>query len=302
MPFPATLTLVTVTIQADLPPSGGATGWVEFTSPVPLLGATDGSIVPTFTRRADLAADGSASIQLPATNDPQWVPTGWAYAVEGRVGGTTITGTLQLDYQTASVQLADLLQVDGAAETGVSYIPLSQRGVALGVASLDADGLIPTAQLPPGAGDNIVSTQITDSTVTGRAVLTAADAAAGRTALGALSTGGGTVTGDLTVQGVLRATDAATIELGADVNLYRASANKLGTDDAFDVGGNLHSYGNISTDGSATVAGTNVLNAIAACTSIYYWNGSSYDIVNGANVYVGGTGPVSPVNGDVHFP
>jgi hypothetical protein len=301
MPFPATLTQVTVTIQADLPPTGGATGWIEFSSPRPLLGATDGSIVPRFTRRADLAADGSASIQLPATNDPQWAPINWAYAVEGRIAGQTITGTLQLDYQDATADFAALFQPDGAAVAGQSYLLVSQRGAASGVASLDANGLIPTGQLPPGAGDNIVSTQITDSTATGRAVLTAANAAAGRTALGALSTAGGTVTGDLAIQGTLRVTPGAVVEIGPDTNLYRAGTNKLGTDDALDVGGQLHSYTGISTDGSITAGGTNLVSAIAACTSIYYWNGSSYDLVTAANVYVGGTGPAVPTNGDVVF-
>lgn len=140
MAFPATLTLVTVGIQCDFPPSGAATGWFDFIADAPLLGAADNAIVPPFTLRATLAADGSATIQLPATNDPQWSPSGWAYRVDGRVGGSVITGTLQLNYQTASVQLADLLQVDGAAVAGTSYLLTSQRSVASGVAGLDADG------------------------------------------------------------------------------------------------------------------------------------------------------------------
>jgi hypothetical protein len=238
VPFPATLTLVTVGIQCDFPPSGAATGWFDFTAARPLLGAADNAIVPPFTERATLATDGSASIQLPATNDPQWSPSGWAYAVEGRIGGQTITGTLQLDYQTASVHLADLLQVDGAAVTGTSYILTSQRSVASGVAGLDADGDVINAagekvgeaagggisetivnakgdliaataadtvtRLPVGTNgqvltaasgeatglvwDTLTAADVTDSTATGRSVLTAADAAAGRTALSAAST------------------------------------------------------------------------------------------------------------------
>ncbi|GEM_PF-2671116 len=235
MAFPATLTLVTVGIQCDFPPSGAATGWFDFTAVRPLLGASDNAIVPPFTLRATLAADGSATIQLPATNDPQWSPTGWAYAVEGRVGGATITGTLQLDYQTASVQLADLLQVDGAVVAGTSYILTSQRSVASGVAGLDADGDVIDAagnkvgeaagggisetivnakgDLIAATGDNAVTrlavgtngqyltaasgqttglqwdtltaSDVSDSTSTGRSVLTATDAATARTAIGA---------------------------------------------------------------------------------------------------------------------
>lgn len=237
MPFPATLTLVTVGIQFDLAPDGGATGWVDFTMARPLLGATDNSIVPPDTWRATLDdATGSASIQLPATNDPQWSPTGWAYAVEGRIGGAAITGTLQLDYQATSVQLADLLQVDGAAVAGISYILTAQRGIASGVAGLDADGDVvdadgnkvgggggtasgtvvtettygqastagasstysrgdhthgtPAAQTLGSLGaaaavHTHTATEISDSTTVGRSVLTAADAAAARTAIGA---------------------------------------------------------------------------------------------------------------------
>lgn len=239
MPFPSTLTLVTVAIQADLPPSGGATGYLDFTAPYPLLGPTDGSIIPPHTRRATLAANGSATIQLPATNDPQWSPTGWAYTVDGRINGETISGTLQLDYQTTSVQLADLLQVDGTTVAGTSYLLTAQRSVANGVAGLDADGDVinaagdkvgeaagggipetiidakgdliagtaanTAARLPAGTDgqylkaasgettglqwDTLTSADITDSTSVGRAVLTAANAAAGRTAIGAEATG-----------------------------------------------------------------------------------------------------------------
>lgn len=141
MPFPATLTLVTVSIQCDAPPGGTAAGWFTFTMRKPLLGGTDNSIVPPFTLRADLTpSTGAATIQLPATNDPQWSPSGQTYDVEAVVNGRTITGTLALDYQTASVNLADLLNVDGAASSGVSYLLTSQRSAALGVAGLDADG------------------------------------------------------------------------------------------------------------------------------------------------------------------
>lgn len=137
MTFPATLTLVTVTGAFDTPPSGGATGTVRFIADRPLLGST---IVPPFEREATLATDGTFTIQLPATNDPQWSPSGWAYRVEARVAGAVFTGTLQLDYLTTEVTLAALFQPAGAAVTGTTYILLSQRSVAGGVAGLDADG------------------------------------------------------------------------------------------------------------------------------------------------------------------
>lgn len=223
MPFPASLTLVTVSIQADAPPSGGSDGVFEFECPYALLGDT---IVPPFTRSATLDANGAATIELPATDDPQWSPAGWAYSVTARVNGETITGTLTLPYTSSTATLSARLQVDGAATAGVSYILTSQRSVAGGVAGLDADGDVIDAagnKVTGGGGggggtpsSTVVSetsygqsasagnataysrgnhthgtpaapaaATITDSTTVGRAVLTAADAAAARTAIGA---------------------------------------------------------------------------------------------------------------------
>lgn len=239
MPFPAGLTLVTVHCQFDTLPNGGASGTVQFTAPEPLVGAADNSIVPPPTATGVLDASGSCTVQLPATNDPQWTPVDWAYNVLANVTGGPIRGTLQLDYQTTAVELADLLQVDGAAETGTTYIPLSQRSTAGGVAGLDADGDVidasgskvgeaagggisetivnakgdliaataadTVARLPVGTDgqylkaasgqatglqwDTFTAADISDSTATGRAVVTATDAAAGRTAIGAEASG-----------------------------------------------------------------------------------------------------------------
>lgn len=235
MPFPAGLQLVAVHGRLDTLPSGGAAGTVRFECPYTLVGTTDNSIVGPFVVTAGLDASGEFTISLPATNDPQWTPVNWAYSVRINVGVATISGTLQLDYQTTTVELADLLQVDGAAVTGTTYIPLSYRGVASGVAALDADGDVNNAagnKITGGAGGGISETivnakgdliaatandavtrlavgsdgqlltaasgqstglqwaavtasSISDSTATGRSVLTAADAAAARTAIGA---------------------------------------------------------------------------------------------------------------------
>lgn len=126
MSFPSDLALVTVNVGFDLPPAGGATGSVSFTCRYPLRGASANRIIPPFGRSVVLAADGTGSVQLPATNDPQWTPVDWTYEVVCRVGMIAFYGTLQLDYATPTVYLADLLQIDGAAAPGVTYATLAQ--------------------------------------------------------------------------------------------------------------------------------------------------------------------------------
>lgn len=230
MAFPAGLTLVTVHGRFDTLPSGGAAGWVQFAARYPLVGAEDNSIVPPFVATGVLDETGEFTVDLPATNDPGWTPQGWAYAVRGAVGGGVLAGTLQLDYQSTSVELADLLQVDGTATPGTTYLALSQRGIAGGVAALDVDGDVTDAsgaKITGGGGGGgpspsgtVVSettygasssagnattysrgnhthgtpaapaaADISDSTATGRAVLTAASQAAARTAIGAETSG-----------------------------------------------------------------------------------------------------------------
>jgi hypothetical protein len=127
MPFPAGLTLVTVTCQLDAPPDGGGAGRVRFEAPYPLLGPIDGSIVPPFTVAAEIAEDGSATVELPANDDPQWTPVGWAYNVTvSPAAGPAFRGTAQFTYASATADLSDVFQPDGATEQGVTYATLAQ--------------------------------------------------------------------------------------------------------------------------------------------------------------------------------
>lgn len=143
----ATPTLVTVvcrleTVADDIEQAGA----IVFRCYEPLVGPAE--LITPFETVVAVAAGADTTVQLPATDDPAWTPQGWTYSVAVHAGGG-VRGTMQLGYQATTVNLVDVLQVDGSATAGQSYIPL------------------------------------TDSTATGRAVLAAADAAAARTAIGA---------------------------------------------------------------------------------------------------------------------
>jgi hypothetical protein len=146
MSFPAGLTLVTVHCRLDLPPSGGSTGTITFTSQGPLVGAVDNSIVPPFDIDGTLV-NGQCTVQLPATNDPDWTPVGWSYLVQVVIanGVNWVTGTAQFDYQVTSVELADVFQPNGAALPGVSYVPSSLLSVV--TPSGDVTGVADTAAI-----------------------------------------------------------------------------------------------------------------------------------------------------------
>lgn len=131
MPFPAGLTLVTVDCGFDELPDGGASGRVRFETTFPLIGADDGRIVPPIRETVELDEDGHGTISLPATNDPDWSPEDWAYTVTCSVGGAVFRGTLQLDWADDTASLAELLQVDGAAQPGVTYATLAQLNAGL---------------------------------------------------------------------------------------------------------------------------------------------------------------------------
>ena len=132
MPFPAGLPLVEVTCGFDALPDGAASGRIRFETTLPLVGPVDNSIVPPITAVADLDADtGAVVIELPATNHPNWTPVDQPYLVTCSVQGAVFRGTLLLDYQVLEVNLADLLQVDGTAEPGVTYATLAQLNAGL---------------------------------------------------------------------------------------------------------------------------------------------------------------------------
>lgn len=109
-----------------------------------------------------------------------------------------------------------------------------------------------------------------------------------------LPAAGGTVSGDLDVTGTLTVTPGATIEIGADTNLYRTGANALATDDGLSVGGALSSFGTLKMDpaGTMTVGGGVAVIGIGNATTVPTTNpvGGVVMYAEGGALKVRGTG------------
>ncbi len=139
MAFPAGVTLVTVTGKVSGVPDG-LPATVKFVAADWAVGPAANALWPSFTRHAVVAADGTFSIDLPATDDPAWTPVDWSYAVTLTYGDTTATGILTVPYDGGTFDLADRIDLGGTVTAGVTYMPLSLRSAAGGVAGLDVDG------------------------------------------------------------------------------------------------------------------------------------------------------------------
>lgn len=138
MPFPEGLPLVTLVCQFDTPPDGAAFGSVRITSPQPLQGPDDDSIVPVIDQvvRLDPVA-GSATFRLPPVTVDGWTPENWAYSVTAAVNGLTpIRGTVQLFVDDTTVNLADrLILTSSVIVPGVTYATLAQLNAGLATKS-----------------------------------------------------------------------------------------------------------------------------------------------------------------------
>ena len=83
MPFPASLTLITITgtfLDLDGEPRAGE---VTITLPTPIYSSDDNVVIPHFvTDPVELDDNGSFSVELPATTDPEWLPNTVEYIVQ----------------------------------------------------------------------------------------------------------------------------------------------------------------------------------------------------------------------------
>src|SRR6188768_413496 len=137
MPLPEDLTYVTVVGKiADV--AEGEVRAVVFRTRYWLQG---NPFVRPFGMAATVAADGTFAIDLPATDDPAWSPSGRFYDVTVQAGSSLHYGTLLVPMATVgSLELSTHLISSQPPAPQNAYVLLSARGVAGGVAALDADG------------------------------------------------------------------------------------------------------------------------------------------------------------------
>jgi len=142
-----TPTLVTVTGHVE-----ATAGTVTFTQHRPLISAVDDSVVPppASPTVATIDASGNFTVQLYATNDPDWLPVGWAYSVRVNAGGGA-RGSMLLDYATPAVDFDDVFQPSISADTGRQYLARTELGAPGGAASLGETGKLSADQRPTAA-------------------------------------------------------------------------------------------------------------------------------------------------------
>lgn len=216
----ATPTMIEVTgVIESAPGVPDPAARLTFERKVPIT-HTDGTLIEPRTQVAVVALDGSFSVLLEAGNDPLWQPVGWTYEAVLRYSETRppIRWSMSVPYNASSADitigeapptvppsvgvsyaLANHTHGDGGDHEHPSYVTEAELAAAIGgVSAPDLSGYATDGELT--ALDNAVSTalggkantshthtatQISDSTATGRGVVTAVDAAAARTAIGA---------------------------------------------------------------------------------------------------------------------
>jgi hypothetical protein len=168
------------------------------------------------------------------------------------------TNTIQITVDSNVVALKSYVdnQISGLANTvDTDYIPVSDRGVANGVASLDSSGFVPTAQLNI---DERVQDVLASTIVAGRGISTTYNDSANTFTLSENITAG---------SGIVKTNDSSgtgiTLSLPATINAstkFTAPLIEVGTVSATDVNtSNITISGNLTVNGTTTtVNSTNV--------------------------------------------
>ena len=280
MTLPALIT-VTGTIRDE---SGPVAGRFTFTRSAVLFPASssDVNLVVPKTVEANVGADGLLSVGLYASNDPAASPTGWTWEVRPQFPNwkTPFSIVVPFDAADGTVKLNQLAPVPND-EDGDLYALVNHTHAGGGSISYGSV----TAQTSYGAASNSGSSDSvsrSDHRHGTPALPSPADIGA--------ATSGHNHTGTYDPSGTASSAVAAHVAAGDPHSQYLTATEGNAAYDALGA-----STSAVSTHVAASDPHTQY-------SRINYWDGSAYVVVTGAEIYVGGTGPVSPTNGDVHFP
>jgi hypothetical protein len=183
MALPSNLTTVEVTGRYIDQTGAPVRGSVTFSTDQFLLNAGESVVLVESPVTVALDATGSFAVSLATTDDADVDPTGWTWTLTPNFDGAfpltfALPGNLG-----PTVDLTVLAPALPNPDPVYSYVLTSAIGAPTGVAPLDANGLVPLANL-----GGITATQIDSETATNGFVLTA-DGSGG--AQFAAATGGG---------------------------------------------------------------------------------------------------------------
>lgn len=188
MAMPSDITSITVSATYLDPAGEPCRGFVTFT---PSITATTEDNIFAVPLRAELTPAGLMSIVLAATDDPDWLAPGWTYLVVEAIEGAPVRAySIEVPFDGGAIDLATVAPVISPAAV-TPYILRTQIGVSGGVASYahshgGGGGPVEWDDIEgkPTTFDTTAA-KVTDATTVGRNVLTAANQAAARTAIGA---------------------------------------------------------------------------------------------------------------------
>ncbi|HEY3482629.1 MAG TPA: hypothetical protein VGL02_27400, partial [Streptomyces sp.] len=126
MPLPISLTLVPLHTKIVGPDGTPATGTISARIPHPLRDTTGNVVVGPTSITATLDSNGEATLQLPATDDPDITPSGWTYRLTIATDLWRDAFPIQVPIATAgTLELADVAPAV-AVPTVVTYALASQ--------------------------------------------------------------------------------------------------------------------------------------------------------------------------------
>lgn len=176
MSFPASLTTREVKGRFVTYPDGTpAKGTVRIALSNYMQGPTDDAFVIPF--EVVFEVEGSFSLILPATNDPQWTTAEYRFSFTPKdarslhqyrmvSSNSSVIKPLRSRFQvpynaTTPLDLADILNLP-APTPSQQYVLLASKGASGGVASLGSDGKVPSSQLPSSSGGSVAWDDVTD--------------------------------------------------------------------------------------------------------------------------------------------